>query len=81
MSLLVATTRPTRGQIMHEPQEGKQKCTRCGETKDSTEFYIDSRKVSGVSSWCKKCSLKVARAAVETRKKAKEDKITQMRKV
>ncbi len=63
---------------MHELQEGNHKCTKCGEVKNHSKFYKDGRKVSGVSSWCKDCSLKVARVAIDRRKKAKEDKISQM---
>ena len=34
------------------------KCTKCGITKDESEFYNDRKGKNGLSSRCKKCSLK-----------------------
>jgi hypothetical protein len=31
------------------------RCSRCGEVKDESEFYVDSYKSSGLTSWCKEC--------------------------
>lgn len=33
------------------------RCTKCGETKEKTGFYRDKRKRSGLTSWCKICTL------------------------
>jgi hypothetical protein len=37
-------------------------CTRCGETKDASEFYRDGRTTSGLGSWCKACMAVGAKA-------------------
>lgn len=35
--------------------DGKKRCSKCGEWKHLEEFYIDTSKKEGVSSYCKKC--------------------------
>lgn len=66
---------------MHKPVPGKHRCTRCNKMKSHIEFYVDARKKSGISSWCKKCSLEVARTAAEKRKKRRRDALNRMHKV
>ena len=64
---------------MNKPKKGKHKCTRCTKTKQYTEFYVDGRKQSGLSSWCKACSLEVARKAAEKRKNSDYARTAQTR--
>jgi len=64
---------------MHKPKEdGKYLCTKCKQTKSLSEFYLDSRKKSGVASWCKACSLATARRAAKERQKKKQDAINSL---
>ncbi len=66
---------------MHEPKPGKYTCTRCKKKKDLDSFYLDTRKKSGVSSWCKKCSLEVAKATQVKKSKDRENEIHKMQKM
>ena len=41
---------------------GRVVCTGCGEDKPLSEFPNDTRKLTGVSSWCRQCAKKASRA-------------------
>ena len=57
--------RECKGAILHgnrqqTPQtaEGVKVCSKCGETKPTTDFYRDSKSPDGLQYWCKSCSSK-----------------------
>ena len=56
-------------------------CSKCKETKELKLFNKRSCSKDGIDSWCKECSLFVARKAVAKRRKAKDDEISKMQKV
>lgn len=37
------------------------KCTHCGKEKDDSEFYNDTRRKDGLSSWCMECTRDAAK--------------------
>jgi len=66
---------------MHKPIKGLYICTKCKKEKADTEFYPDYRKKSGISSWCRSCSLAAAVNAAKRRKEARIRAISNMYKV
>ncbi len=60
--------------MIHPVEEGKARCTKCKKTKSTKEFYVDSRKKNGISSWCKSCSQESGRTSAKKRKKERTRK-------
>lgn len=65
----------------HLPQLSSYPCTRCQQTKPLEDFYLDGRKKSGVSSWCKDCSKTVAQTTAKQRKAARVKHLSSLYKV
>jgi hypothetical protein len=42
-------------------------CSRCGETKETREFYNDCTRADGISHWCKACKSAVDLAWYDTK--------------
>jgi len=52
-----AATARARRWLNHEPiVDGKKDCSKCGDNLLISEFGKDANKLSGLTSWCKKCS-------------------------
>jgi hypothetical protein len=66
---------------MHDIKPGKYKCTKCGKIKPASEFYVDGRKKNGISSWCKSCSMEMAKINREKRKMEQINALSKMHKM
>ena len=41
--------------IKHHPNQSHYECLNCGETKPSSEFYVNKKRKNGLQAFCKKC--------------------------
>lgn len=48
--------------VPQRPAVAEKRCTKCGETKPLTEFYVKDKRTGRLFSWCKACHLRMAAA-------------------